>query len=92
MYQKIRNGGAIGVVFALTGYFLASRIGFNQSSFLLFIYMYVLLGIIASIDLSDFEGKGILDRIVIVSEQEELKMKKIISREEYKLKGTIEKL
>jgi len=54
--------------------------------------MYVLLGIIASIDLSDFEGKGILDRIVIVSEQEELKMKKIISREEYKLKGTIEKL
>lgn len=92
MYQKIRNGGAIGVVFALMSYFLASRIGFNQSSFLLFIYMYVLLGIIASIDLSDFEGKGILDRIVIVSEQEELKMKKIISREEYKLKGTIEKL
>jgi|GEM_PF-1881186 len=92
MYHKTRKGGLIGVIFALLSYFLASEIGFNQSSFLIFLYMYVLVGIVASLDFSDLEGKGILDRIVIVSEEEELKMKKIISQEEYKLKGTIEKI
>lgn len=92
MYRKIRNGGALGVIFALTSYFLASEIGFNQSSFLIFLYMYVIVGIIASLNFSDFEGKGILDRIVIVAEEEEMKMKKIISGEEYRIKGTVEKL
>jgi len=92
MYRQIRNGGVIGVTFALISYFLASQIGFNQSSFTIFLYMYVLLGIISSLNFSDLEGKGFLDRIVIVAEEEELKMKKIISGEEYKLKGTVEKL
>lgn len=92
MYRQIRSGGAIGVIFALISYFLASQIGFNQSSFMIFLYMYVIVGVLASLNLQDFEGKGFLDRIVIVAEEEELKMKKIISGEEYKLKGTVEKL
>ena len=92
MNSKIKTGGLLGVLFALTAYFIALNNGFNSSTFTVFLYLYVGLGIIASLELGDFQARGFLDRIVIVAEDEEKKLKKVFSDEEYKIDGTVEKI
>ncbi|WP_414837743.1 hypothetical protein ACK3SF_05745 [Candidatus Nanosalina sp. VS9-1] len=92
MDQKIKKGGLIGVIFALIAYVIALRNGFNQSTFTLFLYLYVGLGVIASLEFSDLQARGFLDRIVIVAEDEEKKLKKLFSDEEYRIDGTVEKV
>lgn len=92
MNSKIKIGGLLGVLTALIAYFIAMYNGFNSSTFTLFLYLYVGLGIISSLELTDFKASGFLDRIVIVAEDEEKKLKKLFSDEEYKIDGTVEKI
>lgn len=92
MNSKIKIGGLLGVLFALVAYFIALNNGFNQSTFTVFLYLYVGLGVIASLELGDLQSRGFLDRIIIVAEDEEKKLKKVFSDEEYRIDGTVEKV
>lgn len=91
MKRNVLKGAFTGVIFAFVAYFLASVNGFNESSFTLLLYLYVFLGVLASVELTDFET-DLFDKIVIVAEEEELKMKKLFTGEEYRVKGTVEKV
>jgi hypothetical protein len=85
-----KRGAVVGVASAGVAYFLALRMGFNSSSFTFLLYMYVVTGIIAGLDLEGLES-GVLDRVYIATREEEVKLKKVFSDEVYRVKGTIER-
>lgn len=89
----------IPVLFGLSAYGIAygivNFIGFSSSSFTAIAYLYIILGITIGLyyELDAHGGfRGFLDNIVVVIEGEEMKLKKLISGEKYKLKGEIEKI
>lgn len=90
---RVKHGGLIGVFFAGAGYIVVYRLGFTQFSLNIMLYLYIILGIIMAFDFRDFlDRTGFLERIVIVAEEEELKMKKLFTGEEYRVDGTVEKV
>lgn len=95
MLKKLK----IPVLFGLTAYGVAysivNFIGFNSSSFTFLAYLYIILSLVlgAYHEINEHGGfSEVLDKIVLVTEGEELKLKKLISGEKYKLKGEIEKI
>lgn len=95
MLKKLK----IPVLFGLTAYGISYGIvnffGFTSSTFTAIAYLYIFLSISLSLyyEIEDYGGlSGFLDNIVVVAEGEELKLKKLISGEKYKLKGEIEKI
>ena len=89
----MKHGGLIGAVFAGAGYLVVYRFGFTQFSLNILLYLYIMLGLIVAFDFRNFLDKtDFLERIVIVAEEEELKMKKLFTGEEYRVDGTVEKV
>lgn len=89
----------IPVLFGLSTYGIAYTVvnflGFTSSSFTILAYLYISLSIVIGIyyEIEDIGGfRGFLDNIVVVIEGEEMKLKKLITGEKYKLKGEIEKI
>jgi len=95
MLKKLK----IPVLFGLSAYGIAyaivNFIGFTSNSFTAISYLYIVLGIVVGL-YYEMEKHGgfsdFLDNIVVVTEGEEMKLKKLISGEKYKLKGEIEKI
>jgi hypothetical protein len=85
-----KRGAFVGVVSAGFAYFLALEMGFNSSSFTFLLYLYVVTGLTAGLDLEGLNS-GVLDRVYIATREEEVKLKKIFSNEVYRVKGTIER-
>lgn len=95
MLKKLK----IPVLFGLSAYGIAYGVvkffGFTSSSFTAIAYLYIVLsiGIGFFYEIEDYGGiSGFLDNIVVVIEGDELKLRKLISGEKYKLKGEIEKI
>lgn len=95
MKKKLLSGAAIGLSFAGIASLIVRFIGFNANSLTVFLYLYVILGVFYPlknhvIDTSSLPD--ILHRIVIVAEGEELKMRKLVTGEKYRIDGNVEKL
>lgn len=90
--KDILTDAMIGSSLASIGVLLAKYFGFNWITLSTILYLIVLSAVASGfksrLDLSD----GFLHRIVLVAEGEELKMKKLISGEKYKIKGDLEKI
>lgn len=87
------------VLFSLSAYGFAyaivNFIGFTSNSFTAIAYLYIVLGLVISLyyELDNHGGlQSFLENVVVVIEGEEMKLKKLISGEKYKLKGEIEKI
>ncbi len=96
MKKSIIKGSAVGIVFTGLSYIVVRFIGFKWESLTVLMYLYVVLGVLMAVisetdNLSQDLG-GILDRIVVVVEGEELELKKLVSGEKYRVKGELEKL
>jgi hypothetical protein len=86
----------VGLSFAGIASVIARFIGFNQSTFTIFLYLYVLQAAYSPLkqllsERADF-SPDILHRLVIVAEGEEMKMRKVLTGEKYRVDGDIEKL
>ena len=92
MKRKYRVGAITGTFFSCIAYAVASFRGFNSSSFVLFLYLYVLLGVISKFELEDAAGYiESLENFTWVK-QEEKKLKKVFTGEEYEIEGTVKKV
>lgn len=95
MKKKLLSGMSLGLAFAGIASLIAKFNGFNSDNFMIFLYLYVILGGLVSLKSAGFGRDflpGILHRIVVVAEGEELKMKKLVTGEKYRVKGDIEKI
>lgn len=93
MRKRLKFGAVAGVVFAGLAYLVTYRMGFNPTSLSFLLYLYVFLGLISGFSFEDLKDSwDVLDRFVVVAEEEELKLKKIFTGEEYRVDGTVEKV
>lgn len=91
--KKVKRGAIVGGLFAGVAYFLSYRFGFNSTTLSIILYLYVILGALVAFDFQEFvKTREFLEKIVIVAEEEELKMKKVFTGEKYKIDGTVEKV
>lgn len=91
--RRVKYGAALGAGFAITAYLIADMNGFNRTSFLYMIYLYVILGAVSRLDKEDLTGTiSVFERLLIVADREEKKLKKIATGETYKIDGTIKKI
>lgn len=89
----MKYGAALGTVFAGIAYLIADFRGFNSSSFLPILYLYVVLGVVSRFKLEDAAGYwDRLEKIMIVANEEETKLKKVVTGEEYEIDGTVKKV
>jgi len=93
-YMKdLKHGAALGAGFAILAYLIADINGFTQSSFLYMLYLYVLLGAVSKLNTNKLtEYIESFERLLIVADEEENKLKKIATGETYKIDGTIKKI
>lgn len=93
MKQAVRDGLFYGLFIAATAYTAVRIMGYNPQSLMVLLYLYVLSGILLNVK-SELAKPltPLLKRIVIVAEGEEMKSKKLLTGEEYKVKGDVEKL
>lgn len=87
--MKAVKGAAVGLSFASIAALMVNFLGLTQNTLLALLYMYVVLGVVLTVDLN---APDLLHRIVLVSEGEAIKMRKLVSGEKYKIKGEVEKL
>lgn len=83
------KGALAGTAAAVSAAVTTRIYGFDRFSFFGMLYLYVVLG--AGLK-SSFSLPKFLERLVIVTEGEVLKMRKITTGEKYKIKGEVEKL
>ena len=90
------KSAAKGLSFAGIGSLTAMYFGFNQNTLTIFLYLYIAQALYNPLKNELFSrisfSPNIIDRLVIVAEGEELKMKKLLTGEKYRLDGDIEKL
>lgn len=93
MDQRLKYGAALGTVFAGIAYLIAEFRGFNSSSFLPILYLYVVLGVVSRFDMKDAASYwSRLEDLMIVADKEENKLKKVVTGEEYEIDGTVKKV
>lgn len=95
MLKKLKIPVLLGLSFYGIAYGIVNFIGFSSSSFTALAYLYIILGLVTGLyyELDSHGGlQSFLDNIVVVIEGEEMKLKKLVSGEKYKLKGEIEKI
>lgn len=98
MLKKLKIPISLGLMAYGVAYFVVNSSGFNSTSFTIISYLYIVLAVIIGIR---YEAGSLtnssslistLKNIVIVIEGEEMKMKRLLTGEKYKLKGEIEKV
>lgn len=93
MKKELKYGGVLGAVFAIAAYLIADLNGFNRSSFLYMIYLYVLLGAVSKINTDHVvEYVESVERFLLLTDKEEKKLRKVATGEKYKIDGTIKKI
>jgi len=93
MKKEIKYGGTLGAGFAIIAYLVADLKGFNRSSFLYMIYLYIILGAVSKVNMNHLsEYLESLERLLLVTDKEENKLRKIATGEKYKIDGTIKKI
>ncbi|PSG98678.1 MAG: hypothetical protein BRC29_00955 [Nanohaloarchaea archaeon SW_7_43_1] len=98
MLSRLKVPLSIGFAFYGIAYLAVRQLGYNSTSFMVISYLYIALAGILGIK---YEIKrmnksdsllSIFKNIVIIQEDEEMVMKRLFTREKYKLRGEIEKL
>lgn len=98
MLKKLKIPISLGLAAYGAAYFIVKTAGFNSSSFTAIAYLYILLAVIVGLryELGGLVGSSsllsALKNIVIVIEGEEMKMRRVLTGEKYKLKGEVEKI
>ena len=93
MDQRFKVGALTGAVFAGIAYLWASFNGFNSSTFIPMLYLYVVLGAVSRLQIEDIgDYWNELERIMIVDKEEESRLKKPATGEEYRIDGTVKKI
>ncbi len=91
--RRVKYGAALGAGFAITAYMIADINGFNRTSFLYMIYLYVILGAVSKLDKEDLtDSFSVFERVLIIVDRKEKKLRKIATGETYKIDGTIKKI
>ncbi len=96
MKKAVLKGAVVGSIFSAASFAIVKFLGYRWESLTALMYMYVVMGVIIAI-IYEIETRaggfsGLLDRIVLVAEDEHLHMKKLFSGEKYRIKGEVEKL
>lgn len=87
MRRKYKIGAFTGTFFALAAFMFAKLNGFNSNTFLVFLYFYVLLGIVSKLNAEDAASYiESLENVTWVK-KEEMRIKKIFTGEEYEIEG-----
>ncbi|MFT4892251.1 MAG: hypothetical protein ACI8Z7_000018 [Candidatus Nanohaloarchaea archaeon] len=98
MLGRIKIPLSIGLTFYGIAYLTVRQLGYNSTSFMIISYLYIALAGIIGIkyEIKKIGGSdsvtSLFRNIVVVSEGEDLTMKRLVTGEKYKLKGEIEKL
>lgn len=98
MIRRLKIPLSIGLTFYGVAYLTVKYLGYNSQSFMIISYLYIALaGIIGLKYEIKKVGKSdsvfsVFRNLVVVSEEDDLTMKRIFTGEKYRLKGEIEKL
>lgn len=92
--KQVFKDAALGLFFAGMGALIIRFFGFTEISLIAILYLMVALAVVQGLKHRDFSSvmPSFLERIVVVVEGEELKMKKLLTGEKYRVKGDLEKL
>ena len=93
MKQSFIEGAVYGLLSAATAYFIVRYAGFNPQTLSAILYLNIITAILINMK-AEVEELSIsfLKNLVVVAEGEEMKLKRILTGEEYRVKGEVEKL
>ena len=91
--DELVEGTAYGILTAGLAYLIVHFMGFNPRTLPLLLYIYVVSAVIINMK-AEIEQLSLpyLRRLVVVAEGEEMKLKRILTGEEYRVNGDVEKL
>jgi hypothetical protein len=93
MKDSFKEGTIYGILLAGFAFLIVQFLGYSPRSLSLLLYLYVISSILLTMKSEISEPiKPLLEKVVIVAEGEEMKMKKLLTGEEYRLRGEVEKL
>jgi hypothetical protein len=92
--RDLISGALLGLSFGGLAVLAVKLFGYTPDSFMVLLYLYTLLGVFPALKdrVTKRFDSSILHRIVLVAEGEEIKMRKILTGEKYRIKGDVEKL
>jgi hypothetical protein len=91
--ESLKEGVIYGIILAATTYTVVQIMGYSHKSLAVVLYIQIMAGIILTAKSRIATPlKPYLDRLVVVAEGEEMKLKKLLTGEEYRVKGEVEKL
>ena len=92
--NSIVKDAAVGLSFAGIGSLLIRFYGYNQTTMIVLLYLVVVTAVFQGIRHSEqsINFSNPLHRLVLVSEGEEMRIRKLLTGEKYKIKGSLEKL
>lgn len=95
MLKKLKIPLIAGLTFYGIAFGTVKLLGFNSESFMIISYLYVLLAFILGLKYELSHGtslRSMLDKVVVVVEDEETVLKSLFTGEKYRLEGEVEKL
>lgn len=95
MLKKLKIPALFGLSCYGIAYGIVNFFGFTSRSFTALAYLYIVLSLVVGLyyQLDRHGGlQSFLDNIVVVIEGEEMKLKKLVSGEKYRLDGEVEKI
>ena len=93
MKQEAIEGAVYGAIIAGGCFVVVQVMGFSSRSLSVILYLFILSTVLVNVKSEISEPlKPYLERLVIVAEGEEMKMKKLLTGQEYKVRGDVEKL
>lgn len=92
--KHVFRDAALGLSFAGAGALTIRFLGFTETSLVIILYMMVVLAVVQGLKHRGSSSMipSFLERIVIVAEGEEMKIKKLLTGEKYRVEGDLEKL
>ena len=93
MKEAFIEGTVYGILSASIGYLLVYYFGFGSYTLPLLLYLNIFSVIVVNMK-AEIEAISLsfLKRLVVVAEGEEMKLKRLFTGEEYRVKGDVEKL
>jgi hypothetical protein len=93
MKQSAIEGAVYGAIIAGAAYIIVQVMGFSSTSLSVILYLFIVSTILVNVK-SELATpiKPYLERLVIVAEGEEMKMRKLLTGEKYRVNGDVEKL
>jgi hypothetical protein len=93
MRKPLARGGLYGLGFLGVSYAVVYFHGYGKASLMTILYITLFACIWMEVkDHLDFPEINILHRIVLVSEEEKLKMRKVFTGEKYEISGNVQKV